>query len=137
MTEPPNPPESTGKWNTPYLPQVPGVVQAAAILLYVGGALAILSGLWRLFPGGMVGAVGGLAAILGGALSLGLGRALQLGRRWAWKTVLVLCAVGIALAVVRVFFEPLLSGASDITWPVVFAILLGTRTAREWFAEAP
>src|SRR4051794_3607389 len=81
----------------------PGTVQAAAILLYVGGALTVLSALTGLGSGTLGGLLRSGAYVLVGALYIGLARAVQRARRWARRAVLVLCGVGAALAGVRLF----------------------------------
>jgi cell division protein FtsW (lipid II flippase) len=111
----------------------PGVVLAAAILLYVGGGLTVLSALTGLMSG-TVGSLlrSGVYALLG-LLYVGLARAVQRGRRWARRTVLVLCVLGIALAGIRLFGSSLSSAVGALVWPAIYAILLSTETARSWF----
>jgi hypothetical protein len=71
--------------------------------------------------------------VLLGLLYLGLARAVQRGRRWARRAVLVLCGLGVALAAIRLFGSGLSSAVGALAWPVVYAILLNTDTARSWF----
>src|SRR5689334_882551 len=75
----------------------PGTVLAAAILLYVGGALTVLSSLTGLTSGTSGGLLRSGMYMLLGLLYLGLARAVQRGRRWARRAVLVLCVIGVAL----------------------------------------
>lgn len=49
----------------------------------------------------------------------------------ARRAVLVLC--GVALAVIRLFGSGVSSAVGTLAWPVVYAILLNTDTARSWF----
>ena len=107
----------------------PGTVQAAAILLYVGGALTALVALTAFGSPLRAGVY-----LLLGALYLGLARAVQLGRRWARRAVLALCLVGVALAVIRLIGSGVSSAVGTLAWPVVYAILLNTDTARSYFA---
>jgi|SRR6266536_3877388 hypothetical protein len=117
----------------PPRPAVPGVVLAAVILLYVGGGLIVLSGLiggsWHTLGEQLTNGI----AVGFGALDIVLGYHLYKGRRWAWITVLVLCGIGVALGIVRV-----VGGGSraiqTLVWPVVYAALLNTPSARAWFA---
>lgn len=74
-----------------------------------------------------------LAYLPFGGLFLGLAWAVQRGRPWARITVLALCGVGFALALIRFFTAGPATAVRDLAWPVVYAILLNTRTARSWF----
>jgi hypothetical protein len=47
--------------------------------------------------------------------------------------VLVLYGVGAALAVVDLLVADVSVGLTGLIWPAVFAILLNTVSAREWF----
>jgi len=114
----------------------PGAVQAAAILLYVGGALTVLLALTGLGSGTLSGLLRSGMYVLLGLLYLGLACAVQRGQRWARRAVLALCGVGIALAVVRLFASGVSSAVGTLAWPVVYAILLSTDTARSWFRPA-
>jgi TRAP-type C4-dicarboxylate transport system permease small subunit len=111
----------------------PGTVQAAAILLYVGGALTVLFALTGLTSGTLGGLVRTGTHVLLGLLYLGLARAVQRGRRWARRAVLVLCGIGVALAGIRLFGSGVSSAVGTLAWPVVYAILLTTDSAQSWF----
>src|SRR3954469_20760227 len=93
--------EFNGSPARPPRPPAPGTVQAAAILLYVGGALTVLVALTGLASGTTAGLIRAGIYLLLGVAYLSLARAVQLGRRWARRAVLILCGVGAALAVVR------------------------------------
>jgi hypothetical protein len=112
---------------------VPGAVQAAAILLYIGGALTVLFALTGLTSASLGRLLWTGAYVLFGLLYLGLARAVQRGRRWARRVVLVLCGVGVVLAGIRLFGSGASSAVGTLAWPVVYAILLNTDTARSWF----
>jgi len=131
--EPQRPPSDA---DTPQQVPAPGTVQAAAILLYVGGAFTVLFALTGLGSGTLGGLLRSGAYALLGILYVGLARAVQRGRRWARRTVLVLCGFGIALAVVRLFASGASSAVGTLAWPAVYAILLNTETARSWFRAA-
>lgn len=122
--------------DAPQRSSAPGTVQAAAILLYVGGVLTVLSALTGLGSDTLGGLLRPGAYVLLGLLYLGLARAVQRGRRWARRTVLVLCGVGVALAVVRLVASGASSAVGALAWPAVYAILLSTDTARSWFRSA-
>ncbi|MEU7905092.1 hypothetical protein [Actinoplanes sp. NPDC049118] len=108
----------------------PGTVHAAAILLYVGGALTLV---FALTSGARGSLLRSAAYVLIGLLYLGLARAVQRGRRWARRAVLVLCGAGVALAGFRLFDSGISAAAGDLAWPMVYAILLSTDAARSWF----
>ncbi|GIF53697.1 hypothetical protein DFJ67_5979 [Asanoa ferruginea] len=113
----------------PARPSPPGTVLAAAILLYIGGGLAILSGVIGLGRWPLLFA---LLNLLLGALYVGLARAVQTGRSWARTIVLVLSGLAIAVALVRlVTGGPGAIGA--LAWPIAYAVLLCTDSARAWF----
>jgi len=111
----------------------PGAVRAAAILLYVGGALTVLFALTGLTSGTLGSLLRSGAYVMLGLLYLGLARAVERGRRWARRAVFVLCGVGVALAGIRLFGSGVSSAIGTLAWPVVYAILLNTDTARSWF----
>lgn len=102
------------------------------ILLYVGGALTLVSALSGLAVGALVRAA--VYAVLGG-FYLVLGRKVQQRRPWARRVVLVICAIGIALAVVHLIGSGVAAAVTALAWPVVYAILLSGRAARAWFAD--
>ncbi|GAA3340022.1 hypothetical protein GCM10020358_26000 [Amorphoplanes nipponensis] len=107
----------------------PGAVQAAAILLYVGGGLTVVFALAGLGSG----AARSTAYMVYGLFYVGLAYGVQRGRRWARRAVLVLCAVGVALAGILLVTSGVSSAVSTVAWPLVYAILLSTDTARAWF----
>lgn len=114
--------------------KAPGPVLATAILLYVGGALTLLYGLVGAHTGGILSALlPSWALALYGLLYFGLGWGVQHGRRWARRTVLVLCAVGVAIATLRLVAGGVTQALGDLLWPVVYAVLLSTEAARAWF----
>ena len=124
------PPDQPSQANAPRHPPAPGIVQATAILLYVGGAL---TGLGSATLGGLLRSG---AYMLIGLLYIGLARGVQRGRQWARRAVLVLCGIGVAVAGFRLFGSGVSSAAGALAWPVVYAILLNTATARSWFRPA-
>lgn len=111
-----------------------------AILLYIGGALLMayaLIGFGRAAGGASTGMAPVWGRLLAGALYVGLARALQLGLRWARRVALVLCWIGLALAMVRVFAVGPLSALAQALWPVVYLVLLTRPGVRDWFAPRP
>jgi hypothetical protein len=102
---------------------------AAAILLYVGGGLTLVYALSGVARGNLAGLLYGLY----GLVYVGLGWAVSHRKRWARRTVLVLCVIGVGLAVLRVFAGGLTAGISSLAWPVVYAVLLNTQSAKAWF----
>jgi hypothetical protein len=110
----------------------PGIVVATAVLLYVGGALTVLYALTGIGASPLRSGV----YLLVGVLYLGLARAVQRGRQWARRAVLVLCGAGVALAGLRLFASGVSSAVGALAWPVVYAILLNTDAARSWFRPA-
>ncbi|SCG66997.1 hypothetical protein [Micromonospora inositola] len=118
--------------------KAPGPVLAAAILLYVGGGLTLLYGLvGNRVSGGFSGLLPPWALVLYGLLYVGLGWGVQHGRRWARRTVLVLCGVGVALAAVKLAAGGKASAVVDLLWPLVYVALLCTEAARDWFGRTP
>jgi hypothetical protein len=111
----------------------PGSVQAAAILLYVGGGLTVLSTLLGFASGTLGGVLRSAVYLLFGVLYIALARAVQRRRRWARRLVLVLCGFGVALAGFHLFDSGIYSAVAALAWPMVYAILLTTETARSWF----
>jgi hypothetical protein len=111
---------------------VPGVVLAAAILLALGGGLVALTGLangpWRTLGEQLTSGF----AIGWGGVNVFLAYHLYKGRRWAWIVVLVLCALGVVLGVIRTVGSGA-RGVQTVVWPIVYAALLLTRPARSWF----
>ena len=118
--------------DTPRRASAPGTVQAAAILLYVGGGLILvftLAGLGSEAP------LRSTAYVLFGLLYVGLAYAVHRGRRWARRVVLVLCTLGVALAGIRLVATGVSEAVSTLAWPMVYAILLSTAPARAWFHQ--
>jgi ABC-type enterochelin transport system permease subunit len=108
-------------------------VLAAAILLYVGGGLTTLSALIAVVRGILLPP---LLFLLLGVLYLGLARAVQRGRPWARPVVLVLSGLGIAVAVVGLVVGGL-GAIGGLAWPIAYAVLLSTDSARAWFRPTP
>ncbi len=107
---------------------------AAAILLYVGGALTTLYAVAGVDTDGLLGELlPPWAYALYGLSYLVLGWAVRRGRPWARRTVLVLCGIGLALGLVRLFAVGLTAAVPDFAWPAVYAVLLNTAGARSWF----
>ncbi len=121
--------------NTPRRRSAPGVVQATAILLYVGGSLTVLFALTGIRSATAGDLLRSGAYLFLGVSYLGLARGVQRGRRWARRTILVLCGIGVVLAGVRLA-SGMSSVAGTLAWPVVYAILLNTGAARSWFRSA-
>jgi hypothetical protein len=131
----PEPEDRPSQADVPRRASAPAPVQAAAILLYVGGALTALFALTGLMSGASGALLRSAAYLLLGLLYLGLARAVQQGRRWARRAVLVLCGAGAALAGIRLVSSGLPSAVGAFAWPVVYAVLLNTGTARSWFRD--
>lgn len=106
---------------------------AAAILLYIGGGLTTLSALIAVVRGILLPP---LLFLLLGVLYLGLARAVQTGRPWARPVVLVLSGLGIAVAVVGLVVGGL-GAIGGLAWPIAYAVLLSTDSARAWFRPTP
>lgn len=114
--------------------QAPGPVLAAAILLYVGGALTMLSGLSGARSSGVVSRMLPPAVlVLYGVFYLLIARGVQQGRRWARTTALVLAGLGVAIGALRAVAAGPAAGALELAWPIVYLILLNTAAARAWF----
>ncbi len=116
----------------------PPLVTVLAILLYVGGGLVIATALIGL---GSAGAVTGVLPAWGqalyGALYVGLARALQIGLRWAWRVAVVLCWVGLVLAVLYWFARGAQEAVAQGIWPAVYLVMLTRPSVRAWFAPRP
>ncbi len=118
----------------------PGTVVAAALLL----ALGAIQAAWFAFSGS---ADSGSAAVLGmlpwwglllyAPLYVVLAWGVWTGRRGARILVLVVYGLGAALAVADLLQADVSTGLTGLIWPVVFAILLNTVSAREWFGREP
>jgi hypothetical protein len=114
-------------------PAPPTAVLAAAVALAIAGGLIIVFALIGT-PGG-----GGLAVELPLAVALSYGLAhlavawaLRIGLPWARRAALVLCAVGIVLALLRMSASPA-AGLAELAWPIIYGALVSTRSARRWF----
>jgi hypothetical protein len=113
---------------------VPGTVLATAILLGIGGVLTVVYALAGVNSGGyMRRLLPSWGYALYGLLYVWLGWAVRRGRPWARRVVLVLCGIGAALALLRVFFAGPAAAVTDLAWPAVYAVLLNTESARSWF----
>lgn len=94
---------------------MPGVVLAAAILLAFSGGMVILSVAAGSSTGGLLGAVlPGWAYALCGLMYLGLAGGVYRGLRWARTATVVLCWVGILVAVVHYFGAGLYAMLEDL-----------------------
>ncbi|MEJ3745256.1 hypothetical protein WEI85_18430 [Actinomycetes bacterium KLBMP 9797] len=108
---------------------IPGSVQALAILLYIGGGLSALGAIMSGWPR--------VAIYLPIALAyLWLARKIQLGRPWARIVLMVLCGLGAVKAAVILVGDDVFGALSALAWPVVYAILVNTASARAWFRQA-
>jgi hypothetical protein len=117
---------------------VPSTVMTASILLYVGGALTFVYALAGVRTGGLLrGLLPSGAYAVYGLLYVGLGWAVSRRRRWARRTVLVLCGIGVALALLRLVGGGFAAAVASLAWPAVYAILLSTDSARAWFRAEP
>jgi peptidoglycan/LPS O-acetylase OafA/YrhL len=102
--------------------------------MYVGGGYTALTGI----AGAASGAVVHSALLAAyGALFAGLGFAVSKRRRWARNVVLVLCGIGAALGLVTIIGGSPTTGLGRLAWPLVYAILLLSSSARVWFAARP
>ncbi|MDP9796267.1 hypothetical protein J2S43_004779 [Catenuloplanes nepalensis] len=112
----------------------PVAVLATSVLLCAGGGLTLAYGLsgdpmgsllppWSLVPYG--------------ALYLLLAWAVVRGHGWGRVLLLILCGVGAALAVTRMVQGTVLAGMPWLGWPVIYAALVSTPSARAWFRRAP
>lgn len=114
--------------------QPPGPVLAAAILLYLGGAFTVLSGLTGARSSGLVSRLLPPAVlVLYGLFYLLIGWGVQRGRPWARTTALVLAGLGVAIGAVRAVAAGPAAGAAELAWPIVYLILFNTAAARAWF----
>jgi hypothetical protein len=101
--------------------------------LYIGGTFTTLSALSGLGAGWSAGVLRFGGYLLLGLLYLGLGGALQGGKRWGRRAVLVLCGLGVVLAIAHLIAGDTRGGIAALVWPAVYAILLTTESARSWF----
>jgi hypothetical protein len=106
--------------------RTPGTVLAATILLYAGGALTALYGL---------AGVRNIVYLPFGLLYVMLGWAVSKRKRWARYTVLVLCALGAAVGIIRLVGTGQPAAIGSLAWPVIYAVLLCTPSARAWFRQ--
>ena len=102
------------------------------ILLYVGGGLTVVITLTRLGSEALPRCT---AHVLFGLLYVGLAYAVQRGRRWGRRAVLVLCTLGVAVAGIRLVATGVSEAISTLAWPMIYAILLSTAPARAWFHQ--
>ncbi|MEV7628547.1 hypothetical protein [Actinoplanes sp. NPDC089786] len=109
--------------------RAPGVIQALAILLVVGGALSVLFSIAGLVSGAWLAGV----SLLLGVLYLVLARAVQRARPWARPTILVLSMAGVAQSVYQLVTGDLATAIGGLVWPVVYALLVNAAAARAWF----
>jgi peptidoglycan/LPS O-acetylase OafA/YrhL len=112
--------------------RIPGVVLAVVVLLGVGGAYKVLSILlhqsWATVHGG-VGLVLGTLYVL-------VAYHLYRRRRWARTTLLLLCAIGLAVALIGLVSN-VSTGVLALAGPVLYAVLITRPSARAWFARSP
>ncbi len=94
-------------------PERPGMVTAAAVLLFIGGALGILAGLVAVTGGGLLGGgLGGLAVVLGiamlavGGLEIYAGVQVLALKEQGRVIALVLAAIGALLALAQIGASP-------------------------------
>lgn len=112
----------------------PAAVLATSVLLCAGGALTLAYGL----SGDRMGSVlPPWSLVAYGALYLVLAWAVLRGHGWGRVLLLVLCGVGAALAVARMVQETVLAGMPSLGWPVIYAALVSTPSARAWFRRPP
>lgn len=96
------------------------------VLLYIGGGLTVLYSL----PGLV------LFETIYGAIILVLAWRLHRRRRWAWWALTAVCVLsllvnGVYLGLYGLRYAP------NLTWPVLYLILLTRPTVRDWFFNAP
>jgi len=114
----------------------PGTVVAAAVLLALGAAQAVVFAISGSAESGSPAVFGMLpwwGRLLYGPLFVVLALGVWTGRPGARILVLVLYGVGAALAVIDLLQADVSTGLTGLIWPAVFAILLNTLSAREWF----
>jgi hypothetical protein len=152
---PPTRPDLGPGWpqRKPVRRPAPGSVQAAVIIMYLVGLLAIAVGalgIWAALRGqGLVsggadlpvdvaraGLPAGAVAIFTGLVTLAIARKVQRGRQWARVLVVALSVLSAAWTLYAGTVGPgqgnVLAG---LVLPVVYLILLNTRPARSWFRE--
>ncbi|GAB7052514.1 hypothetical protein [Catenuloplanes indicus] len=112
----------------------PAAVLATSVLLGAGGALTLAYGL----SGDPMGSVlPPWSLVPYGALYLLLAWAVLRGHGWGRVLLLLLCGAGAALAVARMTQETVLAGLPSLGWPVIYAALVSTPSARAWFRRPP
>src|SRR5262249_16040380 len=124
------PPDQNPPAQPPARRAVPGTVLATGILLGVAGGLTVLNTLVQ-FGGGLAAALAKGFYLAQGLLSLLLAYYIYRAKRWARSTMLVLCAIGIVLGVIRVIGGGS-RGVVALASPLVYVVLLYTPSARAW-----
>jgi hypothetical protein len=110
---------------------VPGVVLAAAILLGLGGSLALLGAVLR----GAWSSGATWLALGSGGLYVALAYYLYRGNRWAWLVTLVLCGIGLGLGLLQIA-SGVRNGLVTAAASVLYAVLLTVPPARKFFVRA-
>jgi cell division protein FtsW (lipid II flippase) len=127
--------DGTGEPPVPVPAEVPGIVLAMTILLCVGGVLTIVNALAQSDSSSFVDtSLPSWSYVLYGLISIGLGLAIHRRQRWARVVVLVLCGIGVLLALIRLGGSGLAATVNALAWPLVYVLLLNTASARRWFA---
>ncbi len=110
MAQTPTTPEMPGGAGSPARPQM---VTAAAVLLFIGGGLGLLAGLFAVTGGGILGgSLGGLAIVLGlislavGGLEIYAGVQVLALKEQGRMLGLVLAGVGALLSLVQIGASP-------------------------------
>jgi hypothetical protein len=114
----------------------PGTVVAAAILLIFGSVQAVFlafSGSPESGSPAVLGMLPWWGQLLYGLMYVVLAWGVWTGRRLVRILVLVLYGLGAAVAAADLLRADVSTGLTGLIWPVVFAILLNTFSAREWF----
>ena len=112
----------------------PAAVLATSVLLGAGGGLTLAFGL----SGDAMGSVlPPWSLVPYGALYLLLAWAMVRGHGWGRVLLLILCGVGAALAVARMSTAGVPAGLPALGWPIIYAALVSTPSARAWFRRAP
>lgn len=115
---------------------VPGVITALSVLLFVGAGVLALSALVQAIGHDLTGTLRAVEYGAFAVLYLVLGLTIRRGRRWARVVLIVLCVLGLLLAVPAILGSP--QGALvRVGSSVIYLVLLGTREARDWFRPRP